>query len=71
MQVQIAKLEQARQGSQAQAEEASGKLRSLESAHQQHLSDCSARQAAAAEREAALEQQCRQARNDAAIARCR
>ena len=68
--MQIAKLEQARQSSQAQSEECAAKLRSLESAHQQHLSDCSARQAAAAEREAALEQQCRQARNEASIARC-
>jgi hypothetical protein len=68
--MQIARLEQARQSSQAQSEECAAKLRSLESAHQQHLSDCSARQAAAAEREAALEQQCRQARSEASIARC-
>lgn len=68
--MQVARLEAARQSSQAQLEESSAKLRALESTHQQHLSDCSARQAAVAEREAALEQQCRQARNDASVARC-
>ncbi len=68
--MQVARLEQARQSSQAQLEESTAKLRALETTHQQHLSDCSARQAAAAEREAALEQQCRQARNDASVARC-
>lgn len=67
---QVARLEAAKQSSQAQLEESSAKLRTLESTHQQHLSECSSRQAAAAEREAALEQQCRQARNDASVARC-
>lgn len=69
--VQIAALERAKQSSQAQLEEATAALRKLESMHQQHLSDCKAGQTAAADREAALEQQCRQARSDASIARCR
>lgn len=67
--LQVHRLEQARQTSQAQLEECQARLHSLEAAHQQHLAACSAQKAAAAEREATLEQQRSQARNDASIAR--
>ena len=45
------------------------KLTALEANFQQHLAGCAGRQAAAAEKEAALELACRQARHEACAAR--
>ena len=70
MWVQVGRAEQARLSSHAALEDAARKLHSLEAAQGQHLAACTARQAAAAERETALEAAALQARNDVSVLRC-
>ena len=65
----MSRLEQAKEGLQADMADARAKLAALEAAFQQHLAQCSGRQAAAAEKEAGLELACRQARTEANLAR--
>ena len=67
---QVSRLEHAKESLQADMGEARAKLAALEARFQQHLAECSSRQAAAAEKEAALELACRQARTEANAARC-
>ena len=55
---------------QAEVSDARAKLTALEAQLQQHLAECTGRQAAAAEKEASLELALRQARNEASTARC-
>ena len=67
---QVSRLEQAKEGLQADMAGARAKLAALEARFQQHLAECSGRQAAAAAKEAGLELACRQARTEANTARC-
>lgn len=69
MHPQVSRLEHAKESLQADMGEARAKLAALEARFQQHLAECSGRQAAAAEKEASLELACRQARNEVNIAR--
>ena len=62
-------MEQAKECVQAETVNVTGKLTALESKFQQHLAECAGRQAAAAEKEAALELACRKARHEACVAR--
>jgi len=66
---QVSRLEHAKESLQADMADARAKLAALEARFQQHLAECSGRQAAAAEKEASLELACRQARNEASVAR--
>ena len=68
--MQVNRLEAAKQHLQAEVSDARAKLTALEAQFQQHLAECTGRQAAAAEKEASLELAVRQARNDGSIARC-
>ena len=67
---QVASAERARAAAEAALEEAAGKLRGAEAAQQQHLAACAARQAAAAERETALDAAVAQTRDDLSVVRC-
>ena len=69
--MQMSRLEVTKQHLQAELSDARAKLTALEAQFQQHLSKCTSRQAAAAEKEASLELAVRQARNEASIARCK
>ena len=66
---QVSKLEHAKESLQGDMSDARAKLAALEASFQQHLAECSARQAAAAEKEASLELACRHAKTEANIAR--
>ncbi|CAL5221203.1 g3352 [Coccomyxa viridis] len=66
---QVSKLEHAKESLQGDMSDARAKLAALEARFQQHLAECSGRQAAAAEKEASLELACRHARAEANIAR--
>ena len=68
--VQVSRLEVTKQHLQAELSDARAKLMALEAQFQQHLAECTGRQAAAAEKEASLELAVRQARNEASTARC-
>lgn len=68
--VQVSRLEVTKQHLQAEVSDSRTKLTGLEAQFQQHLAECTGRQAAAAEKEASLELAVRQARNEASIARC-
>lgn len=69
MSPQVSKLEHAKESLQGDMSDARAKLAALEARFQQHLAECSGRQAAAAEKEASLELACRHARAEANIAR--
>ena len=68
---QVSRLEVTKQHLQAEVSDARAKLTALEAQFQQHLAECTGRQAAAAGKEASLELAVRQARNDASTARCK
>ena len=68
--MQVSRLEVTKQHLQAELSDARAKLTALETQFQQHLAECTGRQAAAAEKEASLELAVRQARNEVSIARC-
>ena len=65
----MSKLEHAKESLQEDMSDARAKLAALEARFQQHLAECSGRQAAAAEKEASLELACRHAKAEANIAR--
>ena len=65
----MSRLEAVKEALRADMAGALAKLAALEARFQAHLGECAGRQAAAAEKEAGLELACRQARNEACIAR--
>lgn len=65
----MSRLEQAKESAHAETVNVTAKLTALEAKFQQHLAGCAGRQAAAAEKEAALELACRQAWHEACAAR--